>query len=470
MGSAEGDKMLRIRGELFLTISLGLYFAWTSGSHYATLFGFSPQGEAFLSSLASISSAVLYAVIFLRCRRNLPVLFSGRNNAIVLVLGLCGMAMKSIDSLHVIAPVLIGIWVAWYRLAFVIHLVSLPRRSIIRCVGNAFFVCSLILYDILFAPSGFSTVAFYTILLLLFFGLALLKKTHDCELVEEHRFVPFGSLWKIALFSFSFSFLFDVTEIHLFFRQQEFVVYGIPLGFIGVATIAYVLSTLLPSKKNLFDGFAFTLAVMLACVVSTSFFVSDIVAAPLLQTIVQITCGYGFVSLLIVLVAEISKRYSVPPCMLFSLVFCIQRIGNYLGELVGFGFMVNNRFSPELMDAIAGIAIVLCFSFVLIVFVSMNGKLTLYEKGLIGAGNDDEYDSQVITMRNVARMHSLTERETDVFLLIVNRYSRKEMERELFLSGNTIKTHTQNIYRKFEVHSRTELIEMVMGISSESLL
>lgn len=209
---------------------------------------------------------------------------------------------------------------------------------------------------------------------------------------------------------------------------------------------------------------------MLACVVSTSFFVSDIVAAPLLQTIVQITCGYGFVSLLIVLVAEISKRYSVPPCMLFSLVFCIQRIGNYLGELVGFGFMVNNRFSPELMDAIAGIAIVLCFSFVLIVFVSMNGKLTLYEKGLIGAGNDDEYDSQVITMRNVARMHSLTERETDVFLLIVNRYSRKEMEGELFLSGNTIKTHTQNIYRKFEVHSRTELIEMVMGISSESLL
>lgn len=467
MASAATGTMAPLRKESFLAISLGLYFAWTSGSHYATLFGFSSQGEASLSSVASVSSAILYAVIFLRCRKNLPVVFSARNNAMFLLLGLCGMAMQSIAGLHLIAPVLTGLWIAWYRLALVMHLVSLPGKAMVRCMGGAFLVCGFVIYGLLLAPPGFPSVAFYAILLLLFFSLALMKKTQGNEPAQAHRFVPFGSLWKITLFAFAFSFLFDVTETHLFFTQNESVAHAIPFGFAGVAAVAFIASVTLSSKKTSVDGRAFTFAVALACAGSVSFFISGALAAPLVQTIVQITCGYSFVSLLIVLTAEISKRYSVQPCMLLSLVFCIQRIGNYLGELVGFGFMVDNQLSPEWMDAIAGIAIVSCFALVLIVFVSMNGKLTLYEKGLIGGNDEDERDTKVAAMRDIAGSYMLTERETDVFLLLVSRYSRKEMEKELFLSSNTIKTHTQNIYRKFDVHSQAELIEAARDIYDE---
>lgn len=470
MGNAATGMAIGVRREVLFAISLGLYFAWTSGLHYATLFGFFTQGQASLSSIASVSSAVLYAVVFLRCRRNLPAQFTGRNNAIFLVLGLCGIAMQSVAGLLVIAPVFTGLWIAWYRLGLVIYLVSLPRNVMVRCVGGAFLVCALVIFGLQLIPLEFVPATFCLILLVLFASLTSMKKLHDGAAVQVHRFVPFGSLWKIALFAFAFSFLFDVTETHLFFTQNEFIAYGIPLGFSGVSLVAFVISVILPAKSVSIDGQAFTFAVILACIGSIGFFISSVAAAPLAQSVVQITCGYSFVGLLIVLTAEISKRYSVQPCLLFSLVFCIQRVGNYLGELVGFGFMVDNPLSSEGMDALAGIAIVLCFAVVLIVFVSLNGKLTLYEKGLIGEGDDDERDSRLAEMGHVARAYMLTERETDVFFLMINRYSRKEMEKELFLSSNTIKTHVRNIYRKFEVHSQTELLEAVKGICSEQLI
>lgn len=39
--------------------------------------------------------------------------------------------------------------------------------------------------------------------------------------------------------------------------------------------------------------------------------------------------------------------------------------------------------------------------------------------------------------------------------------SRKDIAETLFVSENTIKTHTRNMYRKLFVTSRTELLELV---------
>lgn len=59
--------------------------------------------------------------------------------------------------------------------------------------------------------------------------------------------------------------------------------------------------------------------------------------------------------------------------------------------------------------------------------------------------------------KQLARLHDLSERETEVLILLARGFGTQEIERALVVSANTIKTHQRNIYRKLEVHSRDEL-------------
>ena len=58
----------------------------------------------------------------------------------------------------------------------------------------------------------------------------------------------------------------------------------------------------------------------------------------------------------------------------------------------------------------------------------------------------------------VDSMHELTDRERSIYRLLRSRLTLREIGDELYLSVNTVKTHTQSIYRKLGVASRTEAI------------
>lgn len=63
--------------------------------------------------------------------------------------------------------------------------------------------------------------------------------------------------------------------------------------------------------------------------------------------------------------------------------------------------------------------------------------------------------------REIALSHSLSARETDVFMLLAQGRSRPYICEVLYLSDGTVKTHVSHIYRKFDVHSRQELLDAV---------
>ena len=52
---------------------------------------------------------------------------------------------------------------------------------------------------------------------------------------------------------------------------------------------------------------------------------------------------------------------------------------------------------------------------------------------------------------------NLTEREKEILLLLIKGNSYKEIASALFISVETLNTHIKNIYRKLNVHSRSEL-------------
>ncbi|QHS57527.1 response regulator transcription factor [Mucilaginibacter sp. 14171R-50] len=61
--------------------------------------------------------------------------------------------------------------------------------------------------------------------------------------------------------------------------------------------------------------------------------------------------------------------------------------------------------------------------------------------------------------RDVADKLRLSNRELEVLQLIANGLSNRQIADRLFVSLNTIKTHTSNLFLKLEVERRTQAIE-----------
>jgi LuxR family maltose regulon positive regulatory protein len=53
----------------------------------------------------------------------------------------------------------------------------------------------------------------------------------------------------------------------------------------------------------------------------------------------------------------------------------------------------------------------------------------------------------------------LTPREEAVLRLLMSRLSLREISQELFVSLNTVKSHTRAIYRKLSVSTRQEAVQ-----------
>lgn len=63
----------------------------------------------------------------------------------------------------------------------------------------------------------------------------------------------------------------------------------------------------------------------------------------------------------------------------------------------------------------------------------------------------------------LAREHKLTSRETEVFGLLAHGRSIPYVRDALIISRDTAATHAKHIYAKLDVHSRQELIDLVMS-------
>ncbi|WP_180963418.1 response regulator transcription factor [Raoultibacter massiliensis] len=66
----------------------------------------------------------------------------------------------------------------------------------------------------------------------------------------------------------------------------------------------------------------------------------------------------------------------------------------------------------------------------------------------------------------MAEQHDLTDREHDVLGLLSKGRSVADIASSLGVSENTAKTHIKNVYRKLEVHSKQDIIEMCREIET----
>ncbi len=76
-------------------------------------------------------------------------------------------------------------------------------------------------------------------------------------------------------------------------------------------------------------------------------------------------------------------------------------------------------------------------------------------RNLIEAKQNEEINEET-QIRNKLKQFDLTEREIEVMLYISKGYKNAEIAEKMFVSINTIKTHTKNIFIKLDVRNRIE--------------
>ncbi len=162
----------------------------------------------------------------------------------------------------------------------------------------------------------------------------------------------------------------------------------------------------------------------------------------------------------------VTAQSKVPSLRAFGLGNGIQLVGTALGYLAGVGLVGALGSRPVDLLAVCLAAAMIALALSLIVYP----PATMGELLLAIPDEDAEAPSRPSRAREgdwdracgrLADEASLTSREREVMTLLVRGRGSVHIADSLGVALSTVYTHTRNIYRKFGVHSREELIQLV---------
>lgn len=152
---------------------------------------------------------------------------------------------------------------------------------------------------------------------------------------------------------------------------------------------------------------------------------------------------------------------------------------NILPRTIGFeGFAPSSVALPTIFFAIGFIILVLAGSFVLTLLRSVSQFKDWQSNATVkstaikavhvavsqkGTDTNENPNPENLTEKLVST-YGLTDRETDIAILLANGFTARRASEELYLSLNTVNSYTKTIYRKMDVHKKDELIEKVNAL------
>jgi DNA-binding CsgD family transcriptional regulator len=148
-------------------------------------------------------------------------------------------------------------------------------------------------------------------------------------------------------------------------------------------------------------------------------------------------------------------EFTSHPARVFGTGLSANVLGVLLGGLIGF-----NLYSLELPNVNTTVIALVVVCVTLIILPTLNSRLVLVLKNhtYLTAYFAMEENQQKQIRNNVPLLAPLTRREHEVLGLMMEGKTNKHIAAALYISENTVKTHTRNIMFKYEVSSRTQLI------------
>ncbi len=175
--------------------------------------------------------------------------------------------------------------------------------------------------------------------------------------------------------------------------------------------------------------------------------------------VVVLAAGFCYLDLVLwSLGACLMKNMGLPATWIASCPGAALYFGAVAGGFGAHALLVGRPFGET--AALAGL--VACFLLAAALFLSSGSNLKhgwgTVRPGEGGLGMDDLAG----VARFAATEHGLTQRESEVMVLLVKGKTRRAICEELTVSPDTVKTHVRAVYRKFDVHAQQELIDLVV--------
>lgn len=172
-----------------------------------------------------------------------------------------------------------------------------------------------------------------------------------------------------------------------------------------------------------------------------------------------------FTVFVIAMLANLAYRFDLPSLRLFAIARACSEGGIFLGvmlrEAVGRSSVTLDVVILSSAAVIGALIVGVC------VLIWRSEKAVNDDWG--AAGINLESGERVASPRErmikrcerMAEEYGLTEREREMLLLIGQGKTRTQIEQELFLSQNTVKTHIRHLYGKLGVHSKEEACALI---------
>jgi len=151
--------------------------------------------------------------------------------------------------------------------------------------------------------------------------------------------------------------------------------------------------------------------------------------------------------------------YTDSPVKIFGIGLSANVFGVLLGGLLGSSITLLNISSAN----VAVIALtVICITLAILPLLNRHLIMLLSNHTYLIAYASMGETQQRSIVTTAPALDPLTEREQEVLRLILRGNTNKAIAAELSISENTVKTHVKNIYSKYNVSSRAEIISTLL--------
>lgn len=151
--------------------------------------------------------------------------------------------------------------------------------------------------------------------------------------------------------------------------------------------------------------------------------------------------------------------YTDNPTKVFGIGLSANVLGVFLGGVLGVA--VTSVQVPSAEVAVIALAIV-CVTVAILPLLNRQLVKLLRSHAYLAVYDSMSADQQTAILSKTEPLDPLTAREQEVLEWILSGRSNREIAASLFISESTVKTHARNIFSKYNVTSRAELISTLL--------
>ncbi|MDR2105859.1 MAG: helix-turn-helix transcriptional regulator [Coriobacteriales bacterium] len=374
-----------------------------------------------------------------------------------------GVAAAS-PLIMIISSTLMRIGMAWLQIVVGVSLLRLNPQQLCVCIAVAFIISILIQYLLLLLPGGgiaFAVIPFVTYLLAapyakpVFEAFKANEPPFDVRLIRPSSFLPFSHYLFICILVFRI-----ICGFALSFGETG----GTPMWtFLSPLPMLVLVAVFIGLKWHIRADGLFEVSALLNIagflLVPLTLFIA---ANPVVSTLLSagVACFDYLFWFLLISVAGRNPHGAIP-------VFAWGNSLSCFGLIAGafFGRAVNTLVTTNPSMLILAVAVLL---WVFIVYVLLILKRFSFDAAILAIEPETsavspvlDYGSLHVLCEHIAGHYGLTPRESEVFSMLARGRSGRYITDALGISHNTVNAHVKHIYKKLDIHSHQELLDLL---------